>query len=341
MFVHFIRAVFLAIFQSKQYLLKELRTYFENDKWAFSMQFSGRVAIKKITRSVSKEQMGSYALVPRYICNVVPMAVKEGGLEVIFYDTDNNFMPDQEQLSSLLEGYNIALLVICPLYGSDGGVSFLNEKSFIKYLNISMTTVLVDTCQNIEYMKELVSCKKWSYERTVYVCSFNNKNIPGVMGGGILSRHSDIYNYETDGQTYPPFKIFIYGLYKYILIPLKTILLGTRKKNLHSSTKVNFEFTVAKNFPYQLIDFQLSKLQIAFALLGIKKLPSYKKRQASFLKANKGRYLELPHVSTASHLIWIANKPPHGMQFKPSYALHDKKEISEKPELAIISNGGF
>lgn len=340
MLTHFARAVLFSIFRSKGQLLSEINNYFGDDTWNFTPQFSGRVAIRKIATLVSSKRPDSCALVPRYLCNVVPMALEAGGQRLVFYDTNDSFMPNLESILDLMAKKNVGLVVICPLYGSDGGASFLVHKRFREALASSGALLLIDACQNIEYMKRLVGSGVTGYERVVFVCSFNDKNIPGLMGGGIVAR-SDIFdaNQPEIGQL-PTFSIFWYGLKKYALGQLKQVLAKKRRSRSAEQVK-KFELTTGKTFPYQLVHYQPTKLQLAMAVLGLRKLPLYRQRQASFLNSQKNSYRDLPEAATSSHVVWIAHQAPQGAQSKQPYALHNDLERSERPELVIIGNSGY
>ena len=123
--IHFIVSLFKSFVFPKEYFLKIIRHELEMDKWIFLPTFSGRVALRQVTEVVKGCGKGNGVLIPRYVCNVVPLAVESGGLVPIFYETDNEFRPDPEEILCHIKKNNIGMLILVPLYGSDGGISFL------------------------------------------------------------------------------------------------------------------------------------------------------------------------------------------------------------------------
>lgn len=341
MFLHYIKALIYSLFHSRAYIVSELKGRIEKNDIVFTPYFSGRVAIKRIAENVIKRRPYSIVLVPRYICNVVPMALEDGGLRVVFYNTDEKFMPELENLLYLLDNNYVGLIVLCPLYGSNGGVSFLKNKRFRKKIRENNTIVLIDACQNMNLIFETLKDEHNLPERLIYVCSFNDKNTPGVMGGGILARCDLIQDDDPNDGESPSLMVLLFASRKITSFLLHKMKTSLKTKFQSHEEKKRYEFTIGKKFPYQLEYFKPTKLQLSLALIGIKMVPFYKKRQQLFLKSHHGKYMNLPLVITSSNIVWTDERPPKGKKVKQPYALHCKPEKSERPELLIITNNGF
>jgi hypothetical protein len=343
--IHFIVSLFKSFVFSREHFLTIIRDELKVDKWVFLPTFSGRVALRQVTEVVKNCVKGSGVLIPRYICNVVPLAVENGGMTPVFYETDNKFYPDKEEILCKIENNNIGMLILVPLYGSTGGISFLNDKRFVDKLLSLDIFICIDGCQNIEFLKKTLRNIDPKWRRIIAVCSFNDKNIPGLLGGGILVHENEVATYSRTIENKIRITIHMIwiGIKKYVLLKMKYIAFCSCKNIVQEkSTNGNhYEFTFGTDFPYQFKYYKPTKLQLSMAAQGLSKMAVYQKRQKEFLDEMKGDYVDLPEVVTSSHLLWKGTYLPNGWKTKTPYALHKTPNESMKPHLLIIENKGF
>ena len=79
---------------------------------------SGRVALYLLARRLAPTTAKRVALVPDYICNVVPLALERAGFVVESYCTTAQGEPDDSILRQRLASGDVAVLLTASVFGS-------------------------------------------------------------------------------------------------------------------------------------------------------------------------------------------------------------------------------
>lgn len=111
----------------KSVLRKWLRKKLSRGPFAFEPQFSGRVSLFLLARRLLPSAQSDVALVPDYVCNIVPRAFRLAGWEIGTYPTGPDLEPDWEELLLLLDARKAGVLVGASVFGSSGLLTFLSE----------------------------------------------------------------------------------------------------------------------------------------------------------------------------------------------------------------------
>lgn len=339
MWCRYVVAIFLSIFLSRNRLRNMLAKYIDENEYKTSIQFSGRVAIFNVASSLLEKKV-KIALVPRYICNVVPMAIERSGLDVVFYETNDKFEPNREELINNIKSYRNCALVICPLYGATGGASLLLDKNFVSVLSVSNVTVVIDGCQNFLFIKKLMNTLNDLDLSIFFVGSFNNKNVPGLMGGFISAKEEHLSMLISQYSHAKLVNMLVFGFRKYAPNIIRAAIRTLRRKRKDQCGN-RYEYSSAKSFPYEIINYRPLRIQIAIAWLGLRMLHHYHEEQRRFISAMARNILILPETGSSSHLIWRGGALPNATRTKKTYACYKDLNISPKPELIVIENNGF
>lgn len=318
-------------FQSRSTLETRLRHQLEFGAFRFYPEFSGRVALYKLARWLRSEGYPPLALIPEYICNVVPMALEQAEYSIETYPVDACFEPDTEQLRRRLETGAYGIVLTASIYGSSALLDTLSSTEvWAPLLAAQRTHLIIDLCQDISLIRKVPV----SYGRLLSVIvSFNDKSFPGAMGGGILTT---LELPETD-RPLPVQKRL--QLYRYLF--LKQLACFKRRLLRHATTPNAqlYDYSWCKRFPFTIEEYRIDKLQMIMALLGLANLERFHRRKKEFLEKHP-QVLRMPFYETSPYLVWMSAAPPP-RRLKRPYALPTSPAHSLRPSLTVIHNKGF
>jgi len=146
---------------------------------------SGRSGLAAVAAALREsEGRREVVIVPANVCNVVPDAFAWAGFSVHEYPTSHYGEPDWRAVEELVRGTPSPVLVLCAMFGAHPWQAV--EARRLKDWNPNVFTVL-DECQSLG-----ISDPRLSSDVGAIVTSFNNKALPGVMGGAVVSRSIDL-----------------------------------------------------------------------------------------------------------------------------------------------------
>ena len=308
----------------------------ENSKINFV--FSGRVAINILAKKFKKN---ATVLLPEYICNVVDKAFEEE-YQIIRYSLNNKLEPSIQDLVNILKSHNVDILLLASLCGS--GLFYeeiKNKKSKLhKLLMENNIEVIIDFAQDFYQINNLTL----NNDKYHYIFSFNDKSFMGAMGA-IIVTNSNLTNDIGTRKLSLTQKVVLSKDYliKIIDCKLPNLLMSYRYirgvKYMKSASCDLYEFSHCDNFPYSFVNYQISSIQLFFALIGISRLKKYKKIKQQFLNNNKSIIADNRFIETASFV--VVNKVIAYRKQKKPYALYNNKFDSLHPNIRIVHNKGF
>lgn len=292
-------------------------------KLRFSPEFSGRTALIAAAELARANGALGVAHVPDYICNVVPMALEIAGFTVQSYRTDDKNEPDTDELERLIRANQGGLLITASVYGSSACLEWLNLQRVQDLISERGWHVVADLCQDHALVQKL----PFLGNRLSAIVSFNRKRVPGIMGGGILSdtppapaRHLRM------GETVA---LLRFALLRWLRPP-------TRQPAAHS-----YDFSDARNFPFDLVRREPSLLQLLVANWHLHRIDRFRRRKARALRAFAPSVVDMPNLETAPYVIWRHKTAPADLLRKPPYSLPHQAGESLRPDLVVIHNKGF
>lgn len=281
--------------------------------------FSGRTALAAL--AALPQFTRKVALVPAYLCNVVPMALQRHGWRVVGYDVDERFEPDHLQLARQAERENAGLLLLAPLYGADGGCRWWCDapgRALRQRLGLAL---VLDLCQDAGALARIGDCgSRWAA-----VASFNDKSFPGVMGAALW----------TDLPVPEP---AVPGWRDALLLQAWALRKLLPRRAAHREE--GFEHSRAERFPYGFEPAGASRLQMALGAVGLRRLPRWQARRRAAVHRGDVRPLDLPGAQTSPFVV-CAEGDPGLHRGKRPYALADDPQRSARPRLLIRHNKGF
>ena len=359
----------LLLLRRRKTLLSELRARLSRGHLQFYPELSGRVAIYRLACLIASQTERRIALVPDYICNVVHRALEEAGFVVEIYQTDRFMEPLLPEITARLRRDDVAILLTASLFGSSALLPELEKENLRGVIRRSGAHVLVDLCQDISLIERLPT----GYgDQLSAVVSFNDKSFPGAMGGGILAgfeipeppRRFTLHEQGlliremgrkwfaktcewVDGRMGGWGKTDRNPLQHPASIPKtfgKHPTSNIQYPPIHPSTHSPiFDYSHCRYFPYTFTPVAIAKIQLVWALAGLRLLPEINRRRARFVDAQN--HLQKPiFAASAAYLIVEENAGdlPKYLRRKPSYACPEDPGRSARPELVIVHNpGGF
>ncbi len=287
----------------------------------FGAYFSGRAALFAIARSPAFTRR--VALLPAYLCNVVPLAFERAGWQVHGYEVDERFMPDASGLRALAEACGADLLLLAPLYGSDGGMAHWLGDDAAAWRSRRGVALVFDLCQDAALLQQLLRSPG---PRWAAVLSFNDKSFPGVMGAcawGDLPLESPP----------PP------GWRERWLLAAWALRKCLPARRSDASTPA-FDHSTAARFPYGFDPLGASALQLALGLVGLARLPRWVARRRDAVARGDVHPLPLPFSTGAPFVVVDAADPARHRRKRP-YALAHDANASLRPQLVVRHNKGF
>ncbi len=226
---------------------------------------SGRNALFMIFCLLKSKQY-SRALIPYRICNVLEMSASLAGLGVVAYKDDDEFMRILNS-DSFSHDRSTALVV----------ASYFNKKikkSRVVDLFLERygqdAPVIFDECQSVYDFSFYMKYK--NLNNKFLVISFNNKFVPGVMGGAVLSgdRYDLTLKRMSLGRELIFYLFFLKGFINYLLNGAYSGIIG--------------EFSVPTGFRSRLDTFGISHVS---AFVAVQFLYSQDKIKKRLLENNK------------------------------------------------------
>lgn len=295
--------------------------------------FSGRVALYRMALACKTED--TIALVPDYICNVVPKSFQEAGLKVCSYPTDNYFEPSIQAIQQLTKDQSSVLLCLAPIMGAEGGVSWICSPAGRLWRTQNNITLFVDLSQNISRLKQLSNIALG--QQLVLMDSFNNKAFPGVMGAVVVSDiHDSLFKAAPRSEQLAVSK----QLVKQILKPIfKLIREQTHPHSLQQRHQSTLEYSYCQQFPYTFVHSGATKLQIAIATTGLWFSRYYQWCKQRYLKKGLIVPKQTPFYLSASYI--LAESTTMQLRKKLPYACHNNPDHSERPDTLAYHFKGF
>jgi hypothetical protein len=346
-------SMFFYLYLCKEnHLIKRLRKSLEFDRFRFYPEASGRVALYKLASILYRKNKRNIALIPDYICNVVPYALEKAGYEVQSYQTGHLFEPSFTEIKETLSEGQISLFLTANVFGS---TAFLDGLKSIEIMDIIFQKdvhVVVDLCQDISLIKYLPS----NYGSNLSsILSFNDKSFLGVMGGGILTQ----IDLPESARKVTPMQSL--QLHRVLLSKMATCLMNKLKrypklktiprhigrgitrqdKNGEMNLATKYDYSFCRRYPYTLDILAVSKIQLIMAIIGLSNLHLINAKKRRFAtECQDILKTEYCHTSPYLAITTLAYENLH-RKMKPSYALHHFPDLSLRSELAIIHNKGF
>jgi hypothetical protein len=317
----------------KALLDRALRRRVSFGPYVFQPQFSGRVALHKLALHLASDGRRAVALVPDYVCNIVPWAFRLAGYKVVAYSTDVMMEPDWADIARMIEKEQATVLVGASVFGSSGLLDALVDPRKLAFLRQKQVHFVADIAQDIGLRSQLPAD---AADVVHAVVSFNDKSFPGAMGGGVLSRaRLPIWR---DGSLSWRDKL---ALYKRLIGSNYRISRRRRKRNMAPAK--GFDFSYCEIFPFRMegSDFVPPKLQYALALAGLMLLGRIRRNKSAFLLKNV--HLPTRHCGGAAYLVLDSNASCAGMarHRKKPYALDGRADVSLRPGDVVVHNKGF
>lgn len=233
-----------------------------NDIEDFDFYFtvSGRAALYLLGKEVLKKTPHrNIALIPDYICNVVEIALNKSGWKIQTYRTNTDFSIDEVDLVKKLNSFkqNAGIVLIASIFGAQNGKCDIleNIRSILPGIHI-----VFDEAQNLS-----TKSKNCYSQADSIIFSFNKKNIPGYMGGILLTKGISIRlnnsGIDLEGQIAA---LFI----KNKIREISNYSHGIKKRDL----QYEFSFCKGRIFYEVDLDMEISKLSLATALYHLRRL---------------------------------------------------------------------
>ena len=324
--------IFRNLFLKREFLLEKIKSHLtSHNAYHLSYFFSGRVALKKIIEEISGgKSYISNIFLPDYICNVVYKAIASKKLKTYHYETNSDLEPNIIDIKDKIQQGTINILMLASIFGSGKAIDYFVSHEGINLIEKHNVILLLDLCQDLTLAKKIPFSKN-----IAMVFSFNNKTVPGMMGGSIL--YYKVTNTKKE----------LLGSQKCLLLIkrfVKTHIIKTRFSFKYFDLSAikkneNFHYSYCQKFPYQFIDYYPSKFQISLSLSGLDVLPLFLSRKRNFIKKHCSS-LKLLRYSTSSTYV-IGQYLLRGVKVKKSYAVEGTPKKSLKPNLKILYNKGY
>ncbi|MBS9392142.1 MAG: hypothetical protein HEQ29_02925 [Dolichospermum sp. LBC05a] len=344
-------------FLNRSQLLKVLKVRLAINSFQFYPEFSGRSSLYHLAILLKTKTDKKTALIPDYICNVVNAALEKADYKIQTYQTNDRLEPDIEELKEAISNPDIGILLTASIYGSSAFLEELNCNEFKNLIFAKNIHVIVDLCQDIRLIEKLP--ENYGNNLTA-VLSFNDKSFLGIMGGGILAKFTinspeEKLNFFQISFLY---KILLLKFIKIVLISssigkkvflmlkklkyLVKYLISIRQELDIKNTQPNYDYSCCSFFPYTINLYQIQKVQLIMAILGLEDLKRLKKIKMEIFGKNI-KYNSMQNFQTSPYLVLEDESELESLSrnIKSPYALHHKREHSLRPDITVIHNKGF
>jgi hypothetical protein len=333
MVLSYILAAFAYLFP-KQILESTIRKSYptRQSEIKFYSFFSGRVALFRLASSVPVAE--KRVLLPRYLCNVVYKAFVSAGYNVQYYDVDEYFEPHVSSIKDLYFRHQFTVLVLAPLYGADGGVSWFVSDEGQRWRRTSNVHLVLDLCQDFSRVKRLSNLPGTDIS---IVTSYNDKSFPGVMGSGVWT---DVDLAKLPKPTLSDsFRVLTTAFHK--IAPRRILKKRLRPHEVTSTDfSAKYEFSRCVSFPYDFDHFSATKAQLALGFVGVLLLSFWNKRRNKAIISQHIVPVMFEYSRTSPFVVSRVTHPGLHRRKQP-YALPYDLGSSIRPNLVIRHNKGF
>lgn len=304
---------------------------------------SGRSALTALFHRLAARRRNSVLLLPDYVCNVVHMSARRAQLAYAAYRTDELFRPNWEDIKYSLRHDCVRAVLLASIYGTQN-----NTEDIIRRIRSLKRKVIVifDECQNISTHSRLAMDGN-----TVVVVSFNNKTVPGIMGGALCFAEDAVLEVKpptADAVTKLAHELQI----RHVLV--RRILRRLREYSaLASGTPCPhpipaFEFSQGTRRHYDLEIEPISRLSLSRAIKGLQELPrleEQRRRAFAILRREMevnafGDILYTDQVDTSAYVPFRLRNPTVFKRFpiKGPYAKPTDPGKSLRPDIYAVKN---
>lgn len=305
---------------------------------------SGRSALAAVFERLVAERRGGVVLIPDYICNVVHRAAAGCELRLVAYRTDAAFHVDLDDLREKFCSEKAAALLLASLFGCQNRSRQLIERirSFAPE-----TLLIIDDCQNL--VVEAPFCPD---HQTVVVFSFNEKHIPGVMGGGVCSAANSLGLSEPTRRVAADLALEAMVMLsllrqgKDMLLRSAAALFGLRRR----FPAPKCEHSPCQRLLYDTRVSRIARLSLARAIVGLKSLHVLaSRRRENYARLrdaiHRGRWGRLVATENAEFSPLVAIEGLDAgligdLPLNGPYACDDDPAASLRPEVVVFRNDG-
>jgi hypothetical protein len=325
------------------WITKQINKYYQKRFARIVFYKSGRSALAAFFQMALPENKGNVILLPDYICNVVYLAAENADALVIPYSTDELFHPNMAHIEELLKSMPVSVVLFASIFGTQN-----NRAAILKCVRAAKPDVFVvfDESQNI-----MTDSPIQLDTRTIVAISFNDKTIPGVMGGALCYPPDSVINFKIPAQNLTSrffHELHILGmLVKRVMRKLRQYL-GLQRTSSYTFTLPKYEFSHALFEPYNTEEAPISKLSLIFAYFGLSRLPHLetqrKKNSVQIRRFFEGRgwltFLNTEYADIAPFMPVKILRPDvfELIKLKGPYAMSTNKDVSLRPDIFCILN---
>lgn len=228
---------------------------------------SGRSALTAFFEKLAVQEKKSIVLLPDYICNVVYMSASKACFSIKVYQTDDLFRPDMKGIKALLRTEPVCAVLFASIFGTQN-----NTSEILSSIRSASPDVFIifDECQNIITGSPLVMDSK-----TVCVMSFNDKTVPGLMGGALCLPPNTVLDIERPKQNVAAgllYELIIWGLLAKKVLRRISEVLPTLVGRLPRYAYPRLEFSLGTRRLYDLEPRPAAKLSLIYAVRGLYRL---------------------------------------------------------------------
>lgn len=315
-------------------------------KGPFVVRFfrSGRSALAGLMRALAGKHPGGTVLVPAYICNVVPDAVRAVGLVAEPVPAGETLLPDLEVVGHRIADPNVVGVVFASVFGAAGCT-----RAALEGIRASRPDLLVvlDECQN------LVCPSPAEIDgRSAMILSFNQKNVLGAMGGAVLMWGNEVSVHVDPGSWRHRLEdeLRMWAVHAGQMWRTLRDLVRVLRGALRASTPPRLEYSRCRGH-YGLEPRPIRRISLARALLGVRRLAEVEQArrrnaQEVLLALSQAGVRAVPTTererSPFIPFLVTGSRPPvlPGMQIKGPYACDASATASIRPDLYCVVNDG-
>lgn len=308
-------------------------------RWRCTAHFSGRTALAAVARALVASGRPRVALLPAYLCNVVEMAFVREGFEVRHYEVDEAFHPDTAALMRVAAEQDAGVLLLAPLYGSDGGLAAWTSEVAADLRRERGLALVLDLCQDAGWLQALTA----PLTDAAVVVSFNDKSFPGAMGAAVwsdLAVHEPPEPARRIGRALVRWRLRVFAAACWRRLKRCRAAAAGRAAGYDEMVPAAFEFSRATAFPHAFDVEGATRWQIALGIVGLVRLPQWQARRAAALQRGTVRAAG-PSAGSTSPFVLVRDDDPGSHRAKPPYACAGDARASLRPTIRVRHNKGF